>query len=153
MIFRKITSVEKIKLVLGECANTFYNKAICNEKVIDNLADKYNRYAEFYCCFTEDIIIGCIAFYSNDENKHIGFLSMIIVKKEYQAKGVGKKLLGLCIEKCIQRGMEKLRLEVNKNNINAINFYKKIDGIIIGEKEDSFIMEIMLKDKLLISGE
>lgn len=49
--------------------------------------------------------------------------------------------------------MEKLRLEVNKNNINAINFYKKIDGIIIGEKEDSFIMEIILKDKLLISGE
>jgi len=49
----------------------------------------------------------------------------MVVAKSYQGKGMGRKLL-LSIEKwAIEKGAKRMQLLADRNNVNALNFYKK----------------------------
>ena len=77
------------------------------------------------------------------EEKIVGFLSgeiifdegnilMISVKKEFQNKGVGRKLMNRFEKLAKKEGVKAIYLEVSEKNINAIDFYKKLGFIPIG---------------------
>ena len=77
------------------------------------------------------------------EEKIVGFLNgeiildegnilMISVKKEFQNKGVGRKLMNRFEKLAKKEGVKAIYLEVSEKNINAINFYKKLGFIPIG---------------------
>lgn len=49
----------------------------------------------------------------------------MIVAKSYQGQGMGKRLL-LSIEKCAyKKKAKRMQLLADRNNINALDFYKK----------------------------
>uniref|UniRef100_A0A7V4JPV9 [Ribosomal protein bS18]-alanine N-acetyltransferase n=1 Tax=Thermodesulfobacterium geofontis TaxID=1295609 RepID=A0A7V4JPV9_9BACT len=48
------------------------------------------------------------------------------VKKEYQRKGVGTKLMQKLIEFAKEKNINKIFLEVKASNLPAYNFYKKL---------------------------
>jgi len=48
------------------------------------------------------------------------------VKKEYQRKGVGTKLIQKLIEIAREKNISKIFLEVKASNLSAYNFYKKL---------------------------
>jgi len=77
------------------------------------------------------------------EEKIVGFLNgeiildegnilMISVKKEFQNKGVGRKLMNRFEKLAKKEGVKAIYLEVSEKNINAIDFYKKLGFIPIG---------------------
>ena len=53
-------------------------------------------------------------------------LNNITVKKEYQGMKYGELLLRDCIQKCKDRNVDLLHLEVRIDNVRAINLYKKL---------------------------
>ena len=71
----------------------------------------------------EDQITGMIAFYCNNITDKKAFLSMIVVKAEYQGKGVGGVLLNQMEKECSCLGMSYVVLEVDRTNKNAQGFY------------------------------
>lgn len=65
----------------------------------------------------------------------------IAVKKEMQNKGYGKFMIMRIKKLCSQNNINKITLRTNKQE-EAINFYKKIGGIIVGEKNNDWEVEI-----------
>ena len=61
---------------------------------------------------------------STAEGGPVGLVEDVVVKDQYQAQGVGRRLLKVLQSWCKQRGFTRLQLLVDKNNINAIGFYK-----------------------------
>jgi putative acetyltransferase len=70
------------------------------------------------------------------------FVGALFVLKDCQGQGIGKKLLNYCKEL-----YSSLELCVYQENINAVNFYKSCDFVIVKEQinEDSGYMEYLMR--------
>lgn len=139
--FEVISDYKKIKEIMTFCANSFYDQSINSVEKIAELAKKFSNSAVFIVAKYDSDVAGFTAFYCNDVNTKIAYLSMIIVVESYKGKGVGSLLLNDCINLCIEHRMSKLRLEVNANNDTAIKFYIKNKFIHIGNKGESYYYE------------
>lgn len=65
-----------------------------------------------------------MAFYANDMEKKIAYISNIGVDIHYQRNRIGSRLMQKSIAESRDKGMEIIRLEVLKTNEKAISFYK-----------------------------
>jgi GNAT superfamily N-acetyltransferase len=65
----------------------------------------------------------------------------LAVKEDYQKKGYGVAMITRIKQLCRKHGAEKITLRTSKYE-NAINFYKRIGGTIVGEKDDDYEVEI-----------
>jgi ribosomal protein S18 acetylase RimI-like enzyme len=81
-----------------------------------------------------------IAFYENDINKKVAFLTMIAVEKESANLGYGKKLLEMSIEEVKKKGFKSYELEVREDNLKAIKLYQNFGFEIIETNRGVFHM-------------
>lgn len=112
--------------------------------------------------FKLDTFSKCLVFIY--DTKIIGFISYsiiydraeiidIIIDDKYRNNGYGKHLITNVIEDCINNKCTNITLEVNENNINAINFYKKMDFNIVATRKNyygndsAYLMEKKLEVK------
>ena len=65
-------------------------------------------------------------------------IEYIAVKKEYRNKKIASKLLEYVINDCKLNNIVNISLEVNVNNISAINLYKKFSFKIEAIREKYF---------------
>lgn len=79
-------------------------------------------------------------------------IERIYVFKEYQSRKIGKLLMDECLRISIEENFVWLWLGVNIDNHKAINFYKKYDFVIFGEKGfqlgDAVDTDYLMKKKL-----
>lgn len=73
----------------------------------------------------QDESMGFIAYYANDTEKKVAFISMIAVLPQYRNMHLGSDLIDYCISDCEEKGMLSLRLEVAIDNAVGMSFYKK----------------------------
>ena len=91
---------------LYDCLNFFnsYFTPTLKERVkdLESYANKLINNAKNYYIASSDNgdLIGFISFYCNNYNSKIAYLTQIAINKNFRKKGIGKKLLNLCIEKC-----------------------------------------------------
>ncbi len=84
----------------------------------------------------------CVAFssfYANDFENLTSYLTLIVVDEGYRNKRIGQLLLDKFSEVSIERKMKKAKLEVRKNNLIAINLYKKKGFEFLKESSNGFI--------------
>ena len=108
---------------------------------LDYYVEKLGNYATIHTHLIDDRLVGFIAYYKNDENKELAYLSMLIVDEEFQFKGIGSSLMKSFLTDVINEGFKIIKLEVLKSNEKAINFYEKLDFKIIGNNGKLYIME------------
>ncbi|WP_053991854.1 N-acetyltransferase [Mangrovimonas sp. TPBH4] len=82
-----------------------------------------------------------IAYYDNQEDSKIAYLSMLAVSSMARGQGIGSQLLDASIEKLKQKGFRGYRLEVLKSNDKAIRIYDKFGFKVIGEDGQMYKME------------
>ncbi|MEK7168914.1 MAG: GNAT family N-acetyltransferase [Patescibacteria group bacterium] len=83
--------------------------------------------------------IGSIKFARSLKFNHIAHLSGIYVKKEYRGRGIGKFLFKNRIEEAFKNEkIKKLKLIVNKTQINAIGMYQSFGFKIVGDLKAEF---------------
>lgn len=70
---------------------------------------------------------GLISFYANDSHTKTAYIALIGVMSDYKGMGLAQKLMDQCIKDCRNTGMEKIKLEVKKENQRAITFYEHYD--------------------------
>ena len=134
MEFKVLKNPEKILTVLNEFAECLgaLRQGISFRK---KMADKFSLNAEFVLVKKNGENIGFIAYYANNIVEKTVYISMITVSILYRRQGIGELLLKKSISDAIQRKMKFIKLEVRKDNLNAICFYEK-NGFIV-EKEAS----------------
>lgn len=130
-----------IEAVMLACSTDFFEQSNNTPERIKELSQKFSKFAQVVSAKYESEIVGFIAFYNNDRINYSGFLSMLIVKNQFQGYGVGSMLLKLCIEQCKKDGMATLRLEVNRENARAIHLYEKLGFKEVEKSEDSIFLE------------
>jgi len=124
----------EINNALSSCSDSLFNQDINNEETIKKLSGKFAKKGVCYVVCVGNIISGFVAFYVNDYKTYKGYLSIIVVKKDYQGLGFGALLLDVVLSTCKKKGMRELLLEVDSNNDSAILFYNK-RGFIINESK------------------
>jgi ribosomal protein S18 acetylase RimI-like enzyme len=79
------------------------------------------------------------------------FLGKIYVKSSRRAKGYGKKAVHFAETLAQERGLRKIVLTVNKNNVNAIKAYEKMGfrnvGSLVQDIGDGFVMDDYAMEK------
>ena len=98
----------------------YLNKLLIETKSSYN---KSNQNPFCKCIVSDDTNIkGALFFEEIYERIDIDY---IIVSNIYRRKGIGSKLLEYLIDYCKEKSISNITLEVNENNIAAINLYKK----------------------------
>lgn len=126
---------------------------LCNDEFIPKLNTRVNleeysikihQNAITFEAWNQNQLIGLIATYFNQEHL-FGFITNVSVAKNHMGTGIASKLLEMCINYATTNKYQTIKLEVNKENIPAINFYKKYNFTEIETKTDSLIMNLSLK--------
>jgi ribosomal protein S18 acetylase RimI-like enzyme len=89
------------------------------------------NYWRYYNLFDEDKVVGCV--YIEHTNKL--FLSNFLIDSKYRDKGYGSSMMNLILELA---GDKPVVLEVEKDNEEAIQFYKKFGFFQIDETETRY---------------
>lgn len=108
-----------------------------------NVSYKNNPFSNWYLYVINDELIGFINFDIMYEKSELEYIYVI---QEYRKKGIASKLI-LAMEKKLKKyNIENITLEVNCNNQNAINLYKKFGYTKVAirpkyyKNEDGFLM-------------
>lgn len=144
MLVKRTESKNLILHILEDFKESLFDKSFSDDFILREKAEKFSQKACFYYYIDNDVICGFCSFYINKECQK-GFISMLIVGKEFQHKGIGTILINKCLEICKKRGLTKVELEVSVKNANAISFYER-RGFIYNRvgREDAVIYSIDL---------
>jgi ribosomal protein S18 acetylase RimI-like enzyme len=144
LIFKIKTASEGELIVhLKECDKHFI--PYLSERV--NIRDYAGKLAEKSITFeawNKKELVGLIATYLNEETCS-GFITNVSVFDEYRGTETANSLLNMCKDYLLIHGCKEINLEVNKNNIAAIRFYKKNGFVEAETKGDLLAMCINLK--------
>lgn len=87
-------------------------------------------------------LIAFLAFYCNDPERRLAYISMLLVRSDYRGRGLARRLVQQSLHYLTQAGFLVCRLEVGKNNREAIALYRKMGFTETGgQKESSLYME------------
>ena len=82
----------------------------------------------FFVAEEENYVVGYVIFWLKYENQ--GHIISIAVDKNHRRKGVGKQLLIKAISILSLLDINRIYLEVNENNIEAVEFYKNFSFVV-----------------------
>ena len=102
-------------------SDSFFNQTVDKK----TLSQKLFQHGTFKMAICDGVIAGFIGYYVNDKDSKTAFLSTIVISKGFHRRGIGTLLLRDCFSDCRSKGMAFCRLEVEKSNVSAINFYKR----------------------------
>lgn len=124
MKFIQINSIDEIKELLASFSHAFPGR-IFDEKEIEILSDKFDKYAVVECLKYAGEIIAFACFYCNDMEKQTAYISMFATSEKYRGRQFGRTMLEEVCRVSKERGMKTIRLEVLNTNRTAISFYEK----------------------------
>jgi ribosomal protein S18 acetylase RimI-like enzyme len=149
--------IEIVESLAGEIWTEHYIPIIGREQV-DYMLDRFQSKQ----AISEQIRAGVLYFLMKEDNEFIGyiavqpkgaelFLGKIYVKSSRRAKGYGKKAVHFAETLAQERGLRKIVLTVNKNNVNAIKAYEKMGfrnvGSLVQDIGDGFVMDDYAMEK------
>lgn len=141
----KTVSENDIVLHLNKCNNSFVPPINTRINITDYAKKIFNNAITFEA-WKDTELVGLIATYFNKET-NLGFITNVSVMKEYMGAGIASKLLKMCIEYAANLNYNEIKLEVFKDNVPAVNFYKKYNFTQIETQNDSLIMNHIIKHK------
>ena len=111
---------------------------------IPKYVDKIQKFATIISICKQSEVKAFVAFYENDKNNEVAYLTMIAVCKACWHLGYGKRLLEFSINQIREKGYKFYRLEVKKDNLKAIKLYEKYGFMLRGEENGMLNMEMQL---------
>jgi GNAT superfamily N-acetyltransferase len=107
------------------------NKVLSVEqaKRIFNRIKSYSSY-RIYVAKAGDEVVGTLSLLIMDKLAHLGapsgIVEDVVVRKDWQGKGIGKKMMKFAIDLCQKIGCYKLMLSSDVKRGIAHNFYEKL---------------------------
>jgi [ribosomal protein S18]-alanine N-acetyltransferase len=114
---------------------------------LESYVEKIQANAQIDPYFTAEKMVGFIAYYCNDPQRELAFLTMLCVDLKYSGQGIGKQLIANAILHLKKMKFKKFELEVKKENNIAKEFYYKIGFENKNETDQSLILQLQLDDE------
>lgn len=109
--------------------NSLFEGMYSHQKLLTLLSDL------FYQFFFIEFDGSRIGYFAVRQNRDHLKLDKIYVDQKFQKQGIGKWVFEKVRLKAIDLGFRQIRLNVNRRNIPAINFYEKLNFSITGEED------------------
>jgi len=136
------------KINSAKLSDIYSHLVFCNQEFVPPLeqridissySNKIFEKATLVEAWDNDLLIGLVAIYINQESK--SFITNVSVNSKYQGKGIAKELVKNTIEFAVSKKSLIIELEVNYLNNSAILLYKNFDFIPIGNNDNKLIMQ------------
>jgi len=111
---------------------------------LDDLNAYIDKIIEKGCIISvmeNDVLLAFLAYYANDYENKLAFLSMAVVSPSMRKMGYGRRLLDFCLVDLMRKGFNRCLTEIKANNKTALNACKKMGFTEFGEKGDYIILE------------
>ncbi len=104
----------------------------------------------FGLSFANLVIAICVIQVVLDEAQ----INYFVVKKKFRKRGFGSYLMSYLIKRCKKFNINKLLLEVSRNNINAEKFYNRFNFYTVGIRKNYYKdgSDALLKEKILTTN-
>jgi len=91
---------------------------------VNDYAKKIASKATRFEAWSSGTLVGLVAAYCNDQEKHIAYITSVSTLPMWMGKGIAYRLLNRCIEHAKALGMRQISLEVSSGNTSAIKLYE-----------------------------
>lgn len=140
MEFHLNTSSAKQVLVHLKTCDSSFVPYLSSYVDIESYAEKLFEKAEKIEYFEENELLALLAFYVNFSTNFC-FITNVSVDDKLKGKKIGDSLIFQLNKYCLENNIKQIQLEVRKENIKAINFYKKHNFTILKENIDNFELQ------------
>ena len=134
------STLEDIKKHL-HCCNDSFIPPLNSYADISKYSQKIFNFGIRFEAYNNDNLIGLIVLYVDNQEK-TSFITNVSVDPNFQGNKVAETLLLSCVGYLKENNYLEVTLHVNKNNIKAINFYKKHSFKEKGKLKNNLIMEL-----------
>jgi ribosomal protein S18 acetylase RimI-like enzyme len=114
--------------------DTNFIQTLNNRVSIDDYSKKIAERAVRFEAWVEGALVGLVAMYCNDQERHFTYITSVSMSRGWQAKGIASVLMSRCIKYAADLGGLQIGLEVRQENAVAVNFYRKF-GFEIDESD------------------
>lgn len=151
MRFERVNSKEKLLKLLIRYDDSAVRTVSSRVGDLKQYAEKLFLYGENFTAVDGEKEAGFVSFYGNDVSNDMIYLTIIAIEPKFRGRGCGTAVLEYLESFGKRNGRNRIKLEVDKKNDQAVCFYKK-NGFKIARdaSEESFFMEKEIgKDVLL----
>lgn len=127
------------------CCDADFQPPLSRRVEISSYAQKIASKAVRFEAWSDATLVGLVAAYCNDQEKHIAYITNVSVLRAWAGSGVASCLMAECVEYAKASGIRKISLEVASGNTRAIRLYGKF-GFVEGMETAPFItMDLCLR--------
>ncbi|NCD09734.1 MAG: GNAT family N-acetyltransferase [Negativicutes bacterium] len=139
--WRDIFSEDDVNRYIS-CFGDFLPDPLSSRIDIQLYTNKLINNAKIYFLKNDNLVVGVIGFYINDEINFQSYISLISVLPNFQSQGCGTILLNSCIAARKNAGMCEISLRVHSANLKAQRFYAAngFSSVKIDQKSNKLIM-------------
>lgn len=141
----KTASMEEIHGHLLEC-NHNHHPPLDRKVDLLEYAGKIFEKAVTFEAWSDGSLVGLVAAYLNDGSGRTGYITNVSVTREFMGRGVALKLMGICLEKAADCGIQVMMLEVSKSSAAAIALYRKLGFEEFQDRGDTIMMRLLLAE-------
>lgn len=121
--------INEILVIEKLCFSIPWSKQSFNEEIVEN------KLAYYFSAVYKGRIVGYAGIWMIFDEGHITNLA---VHPECRKRGIGKKLLGILSNKCVDCEVNKMTLEVRVSNISAQKLYINSGFVTIGSRKNYY---------------
>jgi ribosomal protein S18 acetylase RimI-like enzyme len=130
-------SVERIAEHLTQC-DAYFVPVLSSRVDLAEYALKIWTNAVRFEAWSDDVLVGLLATYCNDRERHTAYITSVSALKDWTGEGIATRLILCCVEYAKLRRFRRIGLEVAIGHRSAIHLYEKC-GFSLGETSGSFI--------------
>lgn len=146
---REIWQEHYLPIIGQEQIDYMLEKFQSESAIVEHLRGSY----EYYLVVRHGQNIGYVAIVPDNSSSAL-MISKLYVRESERGHGLGKKALRFVENLCLQRGITRIWLTVNKNNARSIAWYSRMGfrnaGSVIQDIGGGFVMDDFRLEKTII---
>lgn len=117
-------SLKHILFHLEECDHQFV-PPLSNKINLELYSNKIKAHAETFEAWSDNRLVGFIAVYCNNVQDKIAYITNVSVVSDFSRMKIADTLLGMVEARIKELKINTIELEVDVNNLKALNLYDK----------------------------
>lgn len=134
---------DSIKLILEELSFNSEFLPFTDEE-LKNYFIKIDGLSTFEKYYINGNLAGFISFYCNDRDTKEAYITLVLVDQKFRGMKIAKMMLIKVLAYVKDNKFSKCSLEVNRNNLAAINLYKSIGFNEVNINNDNIYMTVLV---------
>jgi ribosomal protein S18 acetylase RimI-like enzyme len=136
-------ALNDVRALLHECDEEF-PIPLSTKVNIEEYARKIHEHATNFEAWKDETLVGVISTYFNDKLGKEAFITNVCVVTLVKELGIASELLRMTIAYGRERRYQKIRLEVDKQNVAAMRLYTKFGFTIESETDKVLVLNLSL---------